>query len=156
MAAVHALQHHVIGLSLDAIKSDMRGLYRKLTVDPQLRWLGPEKGILHMATGALLNAIWDLWAKAEKKPLWKLLVDLTPEQLVSTIDFSYLSDALTEEQALDAAAQAAADAGRARGGDAWRRATRPTRPRRAGWATPTTRCGACARKRWPRAGRTSR
>jgi L-fuconate dehydratase len=100
VAAVHALEHHVIGLSLDAIKSDMRGLYRKLTVDPQLRWLGPEKGILHMATGALLNAVWDLWAKAEKKPLWKLLVDLTPEQLVSTIDFSYLSDALTEEQAL--------------------------------------------------------
>ena len=79
----------------------MRGLYRKLTVDPQLRWLGPEKGILHMATGALLNAVWDLWAKAEKKPLWKLLVDLTPEQLVSTIDFSYLTDALTEEQALE-------------------------------------------------------
>ena len=101
VAAVHALQHHVIGLSLDEIKSDMRGLYRKLTVDPQLRWLGPEKGILHMATGALLNAVWDLWAKAERKPLWKLLVDLTPEQLVSTIDFSYLSDALTPEQALE-------------------------------------------------------
>ena len=52
----------------DAYKADMRALYRKLTVDPQLRWLGPEKGILHMATGALLNAVWDLWAKAERKP----------------------------------------------------------------------------------------
>ena len=73
VAAVHALQHHVIGLSLDAVKSDMRGLYRKLTVDPQLRWLGPEKGILHMATGALLNAVWDLWARREGKPLWQRL-----------------------------------------------------------------------------------
>src|SRR4051812_1116421 len=100
VAAVRALQHHVIGLPLDAIKADMRGLYRRLTVDPQLRWLGPEKGILHMATGALLNAVWDLWAKEEGKPIWKLLVDFTPEQLVSTIDFSYLSDALTEAQAL--------------------------------------------------------
>ncbi len=101
VAAVHALRHHVIGLTLEEVKADMRGLYRKLTVDPQLRWLGPEKGILHMATGALLNAVWDLWAKAERKPLWKLLVDLTPEQLVSTVDFSYLSDALTVEQALE-------------------------------------------------------
>src|SRR5678816_2465294 len=101
VAAVHALKHHLIDRSVDDIVTDMRSLYRKLTVDPQLRWLGPEKGILHMATGALLNAVWDLWAKAERKPLWKLLVDLTPEQLVSTIDFSYLSDALTPEQALE-------------------------------------------------------
>src|SRR6185369_14769533 len=100
VAAVHALKHHLLGTRLDDIVADMRALYRSLTVDAQLRWLGPEKGILHMATGALLNAVWDLWAKAERKPLWKLLVDLTPEQLVSTIDFSYLSDALTEEQAL--------------------------------------------------------
>jgi L-fuconate dehydratase len=70
VAAVHALERHVIGLDLDEIKADMRALYRRLTVDPQLRWLGPEKGILHMATGALLNAVWDLWAKAEGKPLW--------------------------------------------------------------------------------------
>ena len=101
VAAVEALKFHVVGLGLDEIKADMRGLYRRLTVDPQLRWLGPEKGILHMATGALLNAVWDLWAKAEKKPLWKLLVDLTPEQLVGAIDFSYLTDAMTEEQALE-------------------------------------------------------
>jgi L-fuconate dehydratase len=101
VAAVHALERHVIGLDLDEIKADMRALYRRLTVDPQLRWLGPEKGILHMATGALLNAVWDLWAKAEGKPLWKLLVDLTPEQLVSTIDFSYLTDVLTPEEAVE-------------------------------------------------------
>jgi L-fuconate dehydratase len=101
VAAVHALKHHVIGLTLEEIAADMRGFFRKLTVDPQLRWLGPEKGILHMATGALINAVWDLWAKQEKKPLWKLLVDLTPEQLVAAIDFSYLTDAVTPAQALE-------------------------------------------------------
>jgi L-fuconate dehydratase len=101
VAAVHALKHHVIGLTLEEIAADMRGFFRKLTVDPQLRWLGPEKGILHMATGAVINAVWDLWAKQEKKPLWKLLVDLTPEQLVAAIDFSYLTDAVTPAQALE-------------------------------------------------------
>jgi len=100
VAAVHALQHHVIGRDLDHIVSDMRSFYRALTADRQLRWLGPEKGILHMATGALLNAIWDLWAKREQKPMWKHLADLSPERLVSTIDFSYINDVLTPEEAV--------------------------------------------------------
>jgi L-fuconate dehydratase len=101
VAAVHALKMHVIGLTLEEITADMRAFFRKLTVDPQLRWLGPEKGILHMATGAVVNAVWDLWAKREGKPLWKLLVDLPPERLVAAIDFSYLTDALTPGQALE-------------------------------------------------------
>jgi len=100
VAAVHALKWHVIGRSLDGISTEMRRFYRELTQDPQLRWLGPEKGILHMSTGALINAVWDLWAKREGKPLWKLLVDLSPEQIVSSIDFSYITDVLTPEQAL--------------------------------------------------------
>jgi L-fuconate dehydratase len=100
VAAVHALKHLVIGRDLDALTRDMRSFYRDLTVDKQLRWLGPEKGILHMATGAVINAVWDLWAKREKKPVWKLLVDLTPEQIVSAIDFSYITDVLTPEEAL--------------------------------------------------------
>ena len=100
VAAVHALKHHVVGRRLDDIVSDMRSLYRDLTLDRQLRWLGPEKGILHMATGAVLNAVWDLWAKREQKPMWKHLVDLSPEQLVSTIDFSYITDVLTPEEAV--------------------------------------------------------
>jgi L-fuconate dehydratase len=100
VAAVHALKHHVVGRSFDDVVSDMRSFYRDLTVDKQLRWLGPEKGILHMATGAILNAVWDLWAKREKKPMWKHLVDLSPEQLVSTIDFTYITDALTPEEAI--------------------------------------------------------
>ena len=101
VAAAHALEHHVIGRRLDDIAGDMRSFYRALTVDNQLRWLGPEKGILHMATGAVLNAVWDLWAKREGKPIWKLLVDLSPEQLVSTIDFSYITDVLTPDDAVE-------------------------------------------------------
>ena len=100
VAAVQALKHHVLGRRLDDVVSDMRSLYRDLTMDKQLRWLGPEKGILHMATGAVLNAIWDLWAKREQKPMWKHLVDLSPEQLVSTIDFSYITDVLKPEEAV--------------------------------------------------------
>jgi L-fuconate dehydratase len=100
VAAAHALAPLVVGRDLDEIVRDMRGFYYSLAQDPQLRWLGPEKGILHMATGAVVNAVWDLWARREKKPLWKLLVDLTPEELVSCIDFTWITDALTPEQAL--------------------------------------------------------
>jgi L-fuconate dehydratase len=100
VAAVHALKHHVVGRRLAEITSDLRGFYRDLTVDNQLRWLGPEKGILHMATGALINAVWDLWAKREGKPMWKHLADMTPEQIVNAIDFTYISDALTPDEAL--------------------------------------------------------
>jgi L-fuconate dehydratase len=110
VAAVHALKHHVVGRNFDDVVADMRSFYRDLTVDKQLRWLGPEKGILHMATGAILNAVWDLWAKREKKPMWKHLVDLSPEQLVSTIDFTYITDALTPDEAM--AMLRAASAGR--------------------------------------------
>ena len=101
VAAVHALKHHVIGQRLDDILADLRGFLCRLTVDKQLRWLGPEKGILHMATGALVNAVWDMWARREGKPLWKLLVDLTPEQIVGAIDFTYITDAITPHEALD-------------------------------------------------------
>src|SRR5437867_712321 len=79
----------------------MRGFWRAITGEQQLRWIGPEKGAIHLASAALINAVWDLYAKVEGKPLWKLLADMTPEQLVSCIDFRYLSDALTPEEALD-------------------------------------------------------
>lgn len=101
VAAVHALKHHVVGRRLEDVVTDMRKFFRDLTVDKQLRWLGPEKGILHMATGAIVNAVWDLWAKREKKPMWKHLVDLSPEQLVSTIDFTYITDVLKPEEAIE-------------------------------------------------------
>ena len=100
VAAVKALAHHVKGRDLDPFPSGMRGLVRDLTTDSQLRWLGPEKGILQMATGALVNAAWDLQARRAGKPLWKLLVDLPPEELVGALDFSYVTDALTPEEAV--------------------------------------------------------
>ena len=145
MAAVHALAQHVVGRDLDDIVADMRGFYRELTADKQLRWLGPEKGILHMATGAVLNAVWDLWAKREKKPLWKLLVDLTPG--AARLDAStsrYITDALTPERGgRDAAREARRARRRARPRCA-RDGFPPTRRRPAGSATPTRRCAASA------------
>jgi L-fuconate dehydratase len=73
---------------------------RSLAHDSQLRWVGPEKGIIHMAVAAIVNAFWDLWAKMEQKPVWKLLVDMSPEQIVSLIDFRYIDDCLSPTEAL--------------------------------------------------------
>jgi L-fuconate dehydratase len=101
VAAIQALAHHLTGKSLEDITGNFRRFWRSLTQDQQLRWLGPEKGVIHMSTGAVVNAVWDLWAKQQEKPLWKLLVDLTPEELVATLDFSYLTDVLTPEQAVE-------------------------------------------------------
>jgi len=101
VAAVEALSPHVTGRTLEDIAADMAGFWRSLVGDSQVRWLGPEKGVVHLATAALVNAVWDLYAKVEGKPLWKLLADMTPEQLVACIDFRYIEDALTPAQALD-------------------------------------------------------
>jgi L-fuconate dehydratase len=101
VAAVHALAPLVKGLALEEITADMARFWRRLTSDSQLRWVGPEKGVLHLATAAVVNAVWDLYAKVEGKPLWKLLADMTPQELVSCIDFRYLTDALTPQEALD-------------------------------------------------------
>jgi len=101
VAAIDALTPHVVGLTLEEITGDMARFWRSLAGDSQLRWLGPEKGVIHLATAALVNAVWDLYAKAEGKPLWKLLVDLSPEALVACIDFRYIEDALTPAQALE-------------------------------------------------------
>lgn len=101
VAAIECLAPLVRGRSLESVVGDMAGFWREITGDSQLRWLGPEKGIIHMATAALVNAVWDLYAKAEGKPLWKLLVDMSPEQLVNCVDFRYLSDALTRDEALN-------------------------------------------------------
>ena len=99
--AIEAFRSHVIGRRLDEITSDFAGFWRLLAGDSQLRWLGPEKGVIHLALAAIVNAIWDLYAKAERKPLWKLLGDMTPRQIVSCIDFRYITDALTPEEALE-------------------------------------------------------
>jgi L-fuconate dehydratase len=100
VAAIEALAPHVVGARVDDLIEDLGGLWKRLVTDSQLRWLGPEKGVIHLATAALVNAVWDLYAKLEGKPLWKLLADLTPEQIVSCVDFRYIEDALTRVEAL--------------------------------------------------------
>jgi L-fuconate dehydratase len=99
-AAIDALADHVIGLDLEEIIDDLGGFSMRMVGDSQLRWLGPEKGVMHMAIGAVVNAAWDLAARMAGKPLWRFIADMTPEQLVATIDFRYLTDALTPEEAL--------------------------------------------------------
>jgi L-fuconate dehydratase len=100
VAAIDALAPHVVGATVEELVADLGGLWRRLVTDSQLRWLGPEKGVIHLATAAIVNAVWDLYAKLERKPLWKLLSDMTPEQLVACVDFRYVDDALTPEDAL--------------------------------------------------------
>ena len=100
VAAINALAPIVVGRNLEDLTADMRGFWRAVTGEQQLRWIGPEKGAIHLASAALINAVWDLYAKVERKPLWKLLADMSPEQIVDCIDFRYITDALTPEEAL--------------------------------------------------------
>src|SRR6266567_2953 len=91
---------HIVGATIEELVDDLGGMWRRLVTDSQLRWLGPEKGVIHLATAAVVNAVWDLYAKLEGKPLWKLLADMTPEQVLACVDFRYIEDALTAEEAL--------------------------------------------------------
>lgn len=100
VSGIQALEPLVINRSLESILEDFRSFWRSLTSDGQLRWIGPEKGVIHLATSAVVNAVWDLYAKSKNVPLWKLLVDMTPEEIVGVIDFRYITDALTPEEAL--------------------------------------------------------
>jgi L-fuconate dehydratase len=100
VAAAMALAPLVVGLAFEEITADMGAFWRRIVGDSQLRWVGPEKGVLHLATAAVVNAVWDLWAKIEQKPLWKLLVDMSPEELVRCIDFRYITDAITPADAV--------------------------------------------------------
>ena len=95
VAAVEALKPLIMGKTLESFTSDMGAFWRMITGDSQLRWVGPEKGVIHLATAAVVNAVWDLWAKAEDKPVWRLLSDMSPEEIVRCIDFRYITDALT-------------------------------------------------------------
>ena len=99
VAAVQALKHHVLGRTLESLTSDFAAFWLRITSDSQVRWLGPEKGAIHLAAGAIVNAAWDLYARSEGKPVWKLLVDMSPEQLVSCVPFRHISDALTVDEA---------------------------------------------------------
>jgi L-fuconate dehydratase len=112
VAAIQALADHVVGRNTEELLDNMGAIWRDFVWDSQLRWLGPEKGVMHMAIGAVVNALWDLKAKRAGLPLWQLLARMTPEQIVELIDFRYLTDALTPEDALGilrAAAQGRAE-----------------------------------------------
>src|SRR6266498_4642280 len=100
VAAIEALAPHVVGADVEELVEDLGGSWRRLVTDTQLRWLGPEKGVIHLATAAVVNAVWDLYAKSAGKPLWLLLADMTPEEQVACIDFRYITDALTPDEAL--------------------------------------------------------
>ena len=99
--AINSLSHLIIGKTLDSFTADMGKFWRMITGDSQLRWLGPEKGVIHLATGAIVNAVWDLYAKLEGKPLWKLLADMSPEELVRCVDFTYITDVITPQEAIN-------------------------------------------------------
>ena len=99
--AIEAMRHLVVGHTLEEFTSDMGLFWRHVTSDSQLRWVGPEKGVIHLATAAIVNAVWDLWAKVEGKPLWQLLCDMSPEEIVRCIDFRYITDALTPSEAVE-------------------------------------------------------
>ncbi|ALE04549.1 fuconate dehydratase (plasmid) [Arthrobacter sp. ERGS1:01] len=100
-AAITALTPYLLGRDVEELLADMGATWKLLAHDSQLRWLGPEKGVMHMAIGAVINALWDLKAKRAGLPLWQLLAAMTPEELVDLVDFRYLSDALTREEALE-------------------------------------------------------
>ena len=132
----------------------MGAFWRSLVGDSQLRWIGPEKGVIHLATAAVVNAVWDLFAKRAGKPLWQLLVDMTPAEIVELVDFRYIADALTPDDALAILERLAPT-----------RAARVDELMRDGYPAYTTSVGwlgydddkirGSAARRWPRAGRAS-
>lgn len=99
--AIQSMSHLIAGKKLSDFTTDMGAFWKLITGDSQLRWLGPEKGVIHLATGAIVNAVWDLYAKVEGKPLWKLLADMSPEELLQCVDFTYITDAITPDEALE-------------------------------------------------------
>ena len=100
LSVIETLGSLLVGKTFESLTSDLIGFWHFITGDSQLRWLGPEKGVVHLAAAAIINAVWDLYAKTEQKPLWKLLSDMTPEQIVSSVPFRYITDAITPDEAL--------------------------------------------------------
>lgn len=98
--AVESMSHLVVGQDLEDIKANMGAFYNQLRSDSQIRWLGPEKGVMHMAAGGIANAVWDMWARSEGKPIWRLLCDMSPEKFIDCVDLRYVDDVLTREEAL--------------------------------------------------------
>ena len=130
VCAIRALLPIVLGRSVLEILTDFGAVWRELTNESQLRWLGPEKGVTHLAVSAVVNSLWDLWGKIEGKPVWKLLADMTPEETISLIDFRYITDALSKEDALGILREKFASRGE-----------REVRANREGYALYTTSAG---------------
>ena len=101
VTAMKSLAPLVVGKSLLDIYTDFSRFWHQLVGDGQLRWIGPEKGALHLAAAGIINALWDLWGKIEEKPVWQLLCDMSPEEIISLVDFTYMTDVLTKGEALD-------------------------------------------------------
>jgi len=101
VAAIRAMAGHVVGVDVDELAADLGGFARRLVRDSQFRWLGPEKGIAHMAVGAIVNAAWDLAARRAGVPLWRFLAAMSPREIVDVVDFRHISDALSPDEALD-------------------------------------------------------
>lgn len=99
--AIKALQHLVIGLDLNWIRDNQSAFSRRMTSDSQLRWVGPEKGIIHMASGAIINAVWDILSKLDNKPLWQLVSDMNADQISNAIDFRHITDFLNQDEAVE-------------------------------------------------------
>jgi L-fuconate dehydratase len=129
--AIRALHDHVLGLDVNDICADLGGFSRRLVYDPYLRWLGPEKGVMHMAIGAVINAAWDLAAKRAAQPVWQFLAEMSPEDLVTMVDYRYLTDALTPEESLEILRRAAP--GRARRAAVLRSSGYPAYTTSPGW-----------------------
>lgn len=98
--AIDYLVRHVEGREINELMADFGTTYKKMADDPNLRWLGPHKGVIHLALASVVNACFDLWAKSRCQPLWQLLIELSPEELVNTLDFSYFEDILPKEEAI--------------------------------------------------------
>ena len=101
VAAIRSLATLLVGQTVESLMAEPVTLYRKLTGDSQLRWVGPEKGVIHLAAAAVINAVWDLWARIQNRPVWQLICDMSPEQFTACVDFRYLTDALTPNQAVE-------------------------------------------------------
>lgn len=100
-AAIRAVAELLIGQTVESLMKEPATLYRRLTSDSQLRWVGPEKGVIHLATAAVINAVWDLWAKVQNKPVWQLVCDMSPEEFAACVDYRYITDALTPTEAVE-------------------------------------------------------
>lgn len=155
LSVIESLASLLIGRSLESLTSDMGAFWHLMTGDSQLRWLGPEKGVVHLAAAAVINAVWDLYAKAEGKPLWKLLSDMTPEQIVAVVPFRYITDAITKGEAVEMLSKLQ-ESRPHREERFWPAVIRHIRRLPAGWVIRMKRSGRSFAKRSPTAGRNLR